>query len=78
MYQHYFLIYFTGSNDMITFKGNYVHHSSGRSPKVAGNTLLHAVNNYFYANSKHVSTESTHTASALTTNNATNPFPPGL
>lgn len=53
--QHYFLIYFTGSNDMITFKGNYVHHSSGRSPKVAGNTLLHAVNNYFYANSKHVS-----------------------
>lgn len=40
---------------MITFKGNYVHHSSGRSPKVAGNTLLHAVNNYFYANSKHVS-----------------------
>lgn len=38
---------------MITFKGNYVHHSSGRSPKVAGNTLLHAVNNYFYANSKH-------------------------
>ncbi|KAH8767309.1 pectin lyase 2 [Diaporthe sp. PMI_573] len=50
---HYFLIYFTGSNDMITFKGNYVHHSSGRSPKVAGNTLLHAVNNYFYANSKH-------------------------
>lgn len=53
MSQHYFLIYFTGSNDMITFKGNYVHHSSGRSPKVAGNTLLHAVNNYFYANSKH-------------------------
>ncbi|KAG8156554.1 hypothetical protein KVR01_013658 [Diaporthe batatas] len=50
---HYFLIYFTGSNDMITFKGNYIHHSSGRSPKVAGNTLLHAVNNYFYANSKH-------------------------
>lgn len=42
---------------MITFKGNYVHHSSGRSPKVAGNTLLHAVNNYFYANSKHVSTQ---------------------
>lgn len=39
---------------MITFKGNYVHHSSGRSPKVAGNTLLHAVNNYFHANSKHV------------------------
>jgi pectin lyase len=34
-------------------KGNYIHHTSGRSPKVAGNTLLHAVNNYFYANSQH-------------------------
>ncbi|KAF2142325.1 polysaccharide lyase family 1 protein [Aplosporella prunicola CBS 121167] len=50
---HYWLIYLTGSNDMITMKGNYIHHSSGRSPKVGGNTLLHAVNNYFYANSGH-------------------------
>ena len=24
-------------------KGNYIHHTSGRSPKVGGNTLLHAV-----------------------------------
>lgn len=38
---------------MITFKGNYVHHTSGRSPKIAGNTLVHAVNNYWYANSNH-------------------------
>lgn len=38
---------------MVTLKGNYIHHTSGRSPKVAGNTLLHAVNNYFYANSGH-------------------------
>ncbi|KZM19269.1 Pectin lyase [Ascochyta rabiei] len=47
--RHYWGLYFTGSSDMVTFKNNYVHHTSGRSPKVAGNTLLHAVNNYFYA-----------------------------
>ncbi|CAN9441202.1 unnamed protein product [Alternaria alternata] len=50
---HYWGMYFTGSSDMVTLKGNYIHHTSGRSPKVAGNTLLHAVNNYFYANSQH-------------------------
>ncbi|EUC29164.1 polysaccharide lyase family 1 protein [Bipolaris zeicola 26-R-13] len=50
---HYWGIYLTGSNDMVTLKGNYIHHTSGRSPKVAGNTLLHAVGNYFYANSGH-------------------------
>ncbi|KAJ8116269.1 hypothetical protein OPT61_g2272 [Boeremia exigua] len=47
--RHYWGLYFTGSADTVTFKNNYVHHTSGRSPKVAGNTLLHAVNNYFYA-----------------------------
>ncbi|KAF1928767.1 polysaccharide lyase family 1 protein [Didymella exigua CBS 183.55] len=47
--RHYWALYFTGSSDMVTFKNNYVHHTSGRSPKVAGNTILHAVNNYFYA-----------------------------
>jgi pectin lyase len=50
---HYWGMYFTGNNDMITFKNNYVHHMSGRAPKVQQNTLLHAVNNYFYANSGH-------------------------
>ncbi|KAF1849673.1 polysaccharide lyase family 1 protein [Cucurbitaria berberidis CBS 394.84] len=50
---HYWGMYFTGSNDLVTLKGNYIHHTSGRSPKVAGNTVLHAVNNYFYANSQH-------------------------
>ncbi|KAI1397723.1 pectate lyase a [Hypoxylon fuscum] len=50
---HYWAMYFTGSNDLVTLKGNYIHHTSGRSPKVAGNTLLHAVNNYWYANSGH-------------------------
>ncbi|KAF4314477.1 putative pectin lyase a precursor protein [Botryosphaeria dothidea] len=50
---HYWALYMTGSSDLVTFKGNYVHHTSGRSPKVGGNTLLHAVNNYWYANSGH-------------------------
>ncbi|KAG2166451.1 hypothetical protein VTO58DRAFT_111207 [Aureobasidium pullulans] len=46
--RHYWALYFTGSSDLITLKGNYIHHTSGRSPKVQGNTLLHAVNNYWY------------------------------
>lgn len=50
---HYWGIYLIGSSDLITMKGNYIHHTSGRSPKVGGNTLLHAVNNYWYANSGH-------------------------
>ncbi|EON97097.1 putative pectin lyase protein [Phaeoacremonium minimum UCRPA7] len=50
---HYWGLYFTGSSDLVTLKGNYIHHTSGRSPKVGGNTLLHAVNNYWYANSGH-------------------------
>ncbi|KAL5628612.1 hypothetical protein BROUX41_003360 [Berkeleyomyces rouxiae] len=48
---HYWGLYFTGSSDLITLKNNYIHHTSGRAPKIAGNTLLHAVNNYWYANS---------------------------
>ncbi|KAI4603933.1 hypothetical protein KJ359_000055 [Pestalotiopsis sp. 9143b] len=42
---HYWALYFTGSADYVTFKNNYIHHVSGRAPKVAGSTLLHAVNN---------------------------------
>jgi pectin lyase len=33
---------------MVTMKGNYFYYTSGRMPKVQGNTLLHAVNNYFH------------------------------
>ncbi|PSK42099.1 hypothetical protein B9Z65_4013 [Elsinoe australis] len=51
--QHYWALYLTGSNDMVTLKGNYIHHISGRAPKVGGNTLLHAVNNYWYASAGH-------------------------
>lgn len=51
---HYWAILFNGSQDSITFVGNYVHHTSGRSPKVAGGkTILHAVNNMFHENTGH-------------------------
>ncbi|KAH6876408.1 pectin lyase fold/virulence factor [Thelonectria olida] len=50
---HYWALYFTGSNDLVTFKNNYIYKTSGRAPKVGGNTLLHAVNNYWYDNSGH-------------------------
>ncbi|KAJ0158748.1 Pectin lyase [Colletotrichum tanaceti] len=38
---------------LTTRPSNYIHHTSGRAPKVAGNTLLHAVNNYWYSNTGH-------------------------
>lgn len=34
-------------------KNNYIHHTSGRSPKIGGNSLVHAVNNYWYSNTGH-------------------------
>lgn len=37
----------------ITFKGNYIHHTSGRSPKVDYGTLLHMANNYWDENTGH-------------------------
>ncbi|QSZ28838.1 hypothetical protein DSL72_003343 [Monilinia vaccinii-corymbosi] len=50
---HYWGIYLDGSNDLVTMKGNYIYYTSGRGPKVQGNTLLHAVNNYWYDNGGH-------------------------
>ncbi|KAG4034565.1 hypothetical protein MFRU_003g05230 [Monilinia fructicola] len=50
---HYWGFYFDGSSDLITFKNNYIYRTSGRAPKVQGNTLLHAVNNYWYDNGGH-------------------------
>lgn len=49
----YWAIYLDGSNDMVTMKNNYIYKTSGRAPKVQGNTILHAVNNYWYDNSGH-------------------------
>ncbi|KAF5706118.1 pectin lyase precursor [Fusarium mundagurra] len=50
---HYWGFYFTGSADTVTFKNNYIYKTSGRAPKVGGNTLLHVVNNYWYDNVGH-------------------------
>ncbi|PTU22286.1 hypothetical protein P175DRAFT_0127887 [Aspergillus ochraceoroseus IBT 24754] len=50
---HYWGIYLDGSSDLVTMKGNYIYRMSGRSPKIQGNTLLHAVNNYWYDSSGH-------------------------
>ncbi|KAI6714539.1 pectin lyase F-2 [Diplocarpon mali] len=50
---HYWTIYFTGAADLITFAGNYIHHTSGRSPKLTAGTLLHAVNNLWSDNTGH-------------------------
>ncbi|TGO21996.1 hypothetical protein BPAE_0188g00030 [Botrytis paeoniae] len=51
---HYWSLYFTGSQDTVTFKGNYIHNTSGRGPKVGGlhssvtpNVFLQAANNYW-------------------------------
>lgn len=51
---HYWTLYFTGSQDTVTFKGNYIHNTSGRGPKVGGlagsvspKVFLHAANNYW-------------------------------
>lgn len=50
---HYWNIYLDGSSDKVTLKGNYLYKTSGRAPKVQGNTYLHAVNNYWNDNSNH-------------------------
>ncbi|KAF9701223.1 hypothetical protein EKO04_000300 [Ascochyta lentis] len=53
---HYWALLFLGTDDTITFQNNYIHHTSGRSPKIGGTdkgTLLHAVNNYWYDNTGH-------------------------
>ncbi|KAF7887520.1 hypothetical protein EAF00_009814 [Botryotinia globosa] len=51
---HYWTLYFTGSQDTVTFKGNYIHNTSGRGPKVGGlsssvepNVFFQAANNYW-------------------------------
>lgn len=41
---HYWTIELVGTDDQITFKNNYVHHTAGRSPALSGSTLFHAVN----------------------------------
>ncbi|PWN47250.1 pectin lyase-like protein [Violaceomyces palustris] len=51
--RHYWAILGYGKGDMVTFAGNYVHHTSGRSPKMEYNNQWHVVSNYWYSNSGH-------------------------
>ncbi|KAF2855639.1 polysaccharide lyase family 1 protein [Plenodomus tracheiphilus IPT5] len=51
--KHYWTLLAIGGGDLITAKGNYIHHTSGRSPKLGGNTVFHAVNNLWAENSGH-------------------------
>ncbi|OTA30993.1 hypothetical protein BTJ68_08741 [Hortaea werneckii EXF-2000] len=44
---HYWAVYMTGTEDTITFKGNYIYHTSGRSPKLGANAVVHMPNNYW-------------------------------
>lgn len=49
--QHYLTLLSTGTSDLITFQKNYIHHTSGRGPKVAGksdsNVTMHVVNHFW-------------------------------
>ncbi|KAL0264081.1 hypothetical protein SLS55_000025 [Diplodia seriata] len=51
--EHYWTMLLLGDGDKITFANNYVHDTSGRSPKVGDKVTLHAVNNYFQTNDGH-------------------------
>ncbi|KAL4742865.1 hypothetical protein BDV11DRAFT_202323 [Aspergillus similis] len=42
-----------GENDSITFKGNYLYKTSGRSPALSGTTKFHACNNVWSDNNGH-------------------------
>ncbi|ESZ96098.1 hypothetical protein SBOR_3575 [Sclerotinia borealis F-4128] len=48
--EHYWTMLFYGAADYVTLSNNYIHHCSGRAPKVGGSgtITMHAVNNYFY------------------------------
>lgn len=42
-----------GKNDKVTFTGNYIHHTSGRSPKLEFNSYWHVYNNFWFNNTGH-------------------------
>ncbi|PYH31427.1 polysaccharide lyase family 1 protein [Aspergillus neoniger CBS 115656] len=50
---HYWTVLGYGHNDKITFANNYIHHTSGRSPKLEFNSFWHAYNNYWFNNTGH-------------------------
>ncbi|KNE61804.1 hypothetical protein AMAG_07084 [Allomyces macrogynus ATCC 38327] len=58
--RHYWTMLFLGSNDKITLAYNQIHHTSGRSPKVAGSdgknfpkVQMHAIGNFWQSLSGH-------------------------
>ncbi|CAE6447203.1 unnamed protein product [Rhizoctonia solani] len=48
---HYWTLYFTGSQDTITFARNYLYQTAGRGPRIGGTSpysqVVHVYNNYF-------------------------------
>ncbi|GMF58632.1 unnamed protein product [Phytophthora fragariaefolia] len=54
---HYWGFLILGKKTELSFIGNYIHHTSGRSPKIGGHdgetSVVHAANNYFFENSGH-------------------------
>jgi pectin lyase len=51
--RHYWTMLFYGTQTRVSLINNYIHQTSGRSPKVGGDSIIHAANNYFYNNSGH-------------------------
>ncbi|KAL4171402.1 hypothetical protein KRP22_009497 [Phytophthora ramorum] len=47
---HYWTFLFLGTQTQVSLVNNYVHNTSGRSPKVGGSSVVHAANNYWYSN----------------------------
>nr|ACR19255.1 pectate lyase [Phytophthora capsici] len=47
---HYWTFLFLGTQTQVSLINNFVHNTSGRSPKVGGNSVIHAANNYWYSN----------------------------
>ncbi len=50
--QHYWNLLFNGKGS-VTFANNWLHDFAGRGPQIAGDTLVHLVNNYFQNGSWH-------------------------
>ncbi|KAJ5361251.1 hypothetical protein N7541_002095 [Penicillium brevicompactum] len=51
--RHYWTILGYGKGDQVTFTGNYIHHTSGRSPKLEYDSFWHVYNNYWLSNTGH-------------------------
>ncbi|KAI9993051.1 hypothetical protein PInf_015108 [Phytophthora infestans] len=54
---HYWGFLILGKKTELSLVGNYIHHTSGRSPKIGGHdgeiSVVHAANNFFFENSGH-------------------------